>query len=120
MKIKLEPVEAQYHHKLVVEFDGYFGDGDLHMKEEQAYEVDSIQDSTIIEKLIKAFDCMSDLKIDTREFPKFVPFWEDEEIYLYDVVPYNADMFDSYLRISNYGIYYYDFSGNKFRVMPLI
>jgi len=117
MKIKLEPTESQHKHKFVVEFDGYFGDMDISRSGEQAYEVDSIHDSTIVEKLMTAFDAMSDMTNDTRGFPEIIPFWEDEDIFLYDVVPYNADYFDSYMRVSVYGIYYYDYSGNKFRVM---
>lgn len=120
MKIKLIPTKAQHYHKFVIEFDGYFGDADIHKSVQQVYEVDSIQESKIVEKLVAAFDAMSDTKNKTRKFPEIIPFWEDEDIYLYDIVPYDTDFFDSYMRVSSYGIYYYDYSGNKFRVMPVI
>lgn len=118
MKIKLVPTESRYNHKFVVEFKGYYGDMDGKDSGEESYEVDSIQDSKLVEKLVTAFDAMSDMTNDTRDFPKIIPFWEDEDVFICEIVPYNADFFDSYLRISGYEIYYYDFSGNKFRVMP--
>ena len=118
MKIKLVPTESQYKHKFVIEFKGFYGDMDGKDSGEQAYEVDSIQDSTIVQKLRTAFDAMSDMTNDTRGFPETVPFWEDEDTSIYDIIPYNADFFDSYMRVSNYGIYYYDSSGYKFRVVP--
>lgn len=118
MKIKLVSTESQYKHKFVIEFKGFYGDIDGKDSGEQAYEVDSIQDSLIVEKLRTAFDAMSDMTNDTRGFPEIIPFWEDEDIFLYDIVPYNADFFDSYMRVSDYEIYYYDYSGNKFRVFP--
>jgi len=117
MKIKLVPTESQYKHKFVIEFKGYYGDMDGKDSGEQAYDVDSIQDSLIVEKLRTAFDVMSDMTNDTRGFPEIIPFWEDEDTLIYDIVPYNADYFDSYMRVSDYEIYYYDYSGNKFRVM---
>lgn len=119
MKIKLVPEEPRYTHKFVIEFNGYYGDMDGKDSGEQAYDVDSIQNSTLVEKLVAAFDAMSDMTNDTRGFPKTIPFWEDEDTFIYDIVPYNADYFDSYMRVSDYEIYYYDYSGNKFRVMPV-
>ena len=118
MKIKLVKTEAPHIHKFVVEFEGYWGDADIFEKREQVYEVDSIQESIIVGKLMEAFCCMSAERIDSRKYPSLVPFWEDEETYLYDVIPYNADQFDAYLHVTKYAIYYYDFSGNKFHVMP--
>jgi len=118
MKIQLVPTESRHNDKFVVEFTGYYGDMDGKDIGEQAYEVDSLQDSKLIEKLVAAFDAMSDITNDTRGFPEIIPFWEDEDTFLYDIIPYNADFFDSYMRVSDYEIYYYDFSGNKFRVMP--
>lgn len=54
MKIKLEPIKAEYHHKFVIEFKGYYGDMDGKDSGKESYEVDSIQDSKLIEKLVAA------------------------------------------------------------------
>lgn len=116
MRIKLTPVKAPYYNKFVVEFKDFYGDGDVHIVGYQDYPVDSIIDSAIVGKLIESFDAMKEYKNDPRKFPSLIPHWEDEDIYLYDIIPYNADMFDQHLQIEKYSIMYYDYSGNKFLV----
>lgn len=116
MRIALTPVKSPHMHEFVIEFKGYYGDADVYVSDSQSYAVDSLIDSDIVGKLVKAFDAMERYENDPREFPSLIPHWDDEELFLYEVIPYNADMFDQYLRINSYTIFYYDYSGYKFLV----
>lgn len=116
MRIKLTPVtESNPRHIFEVVAEGYYGDMDATDSFVMKFEVDTLLDSQLLEKIFDTFQELVGVLSDDYD-ETTIPHWD--EFNLEENIPSDYEHFAQMVNIQDFTVYYYDGNGNKFFVTP--